>query len=60
MNGYKVVDVMEDLETGEIHLEMTHNYTNQEIGDCSIYNKDIKSIVTREQFENISYKVKGG
>ena len=50
---------MEDIETGEVHLEMTMNYTNEELGDCTIYNKDIKTIVTKEQFENISYKVGG-
>ena len=48
---------MEDMKTGEIHLEMTSNYTNKEIGDCTIYNKDIESIVTKEQFIQIEYKV---
>lgn len=57
VNGYKVIDIMEDLETGEIHLEMPMDYTNTELGDCTIYNNDIKTIVTKEQFENISYKV---
>ena len=57
MNGYRVVAIMEDMETEEIHLEMTSDYTNEIIGDCTIYNNDIQSIVTYEQFENIKYKV---
>lgn len=52
VNGYKVLDVMENMNTGEIHLEMPMNYTNKELGDCTIYNKDIKSIVTKERFKN--------
>lgn len=57
VNGYRVVEIMEDMKTGEIHLEMTSDYTNQEKGDCTIYNKDIKSIVTKEQFKNIEYRL---
>ena len=58
VNGSKVLDVMEDMKTEEVHLEMTMNYTNEELGDCTIYNKDIKTIVTKEMMESISYKVK--
>lgn len=57
VNGSQVVDIVEDIQTGELHLEMTYNYTNEEKGDCTIYNKDIKSILTKEQFENNCYKV---
>lgn len=57
MNGSKVVDIMEDMQTGELHLEMTYNYTNEGKGDCTIYNKDIKSIVTKEQFTSMEYKI---
>lgn len=57
VNGYRVVEIMEDMKTGEIHLEMTSDYTNQEKGDCTIYNKDIKSIITKEQIKEIEYKV---
>lgn len=57
MNGYKVLDVMENMNTGEIHLEMPMDYTNKELGDCTIYNKDIISICTREQFKNAEYKL---
>ena len=55
VNGNKVLEVMEDMNTGEIHLEMTSNYTNQEIGDCTIYDKDIKTIVTKESFKEREY-----
>lgn len=59
VNGSKVLAVMEDMKTGELHLEMTSNYTNEEIGDCTIYDKDIKTILTKEQFEANCYKVGG-
>ena len=57
VNGYKVIDVLENLETGELHLEMPMDYTNKELGDCTIYNKDIKDVVTKEQFNHIKYIV---
>lgn len=57
VNGYKVLDVVEDMETGEFHLEMPMDYTNQELGDCTIYNKDIKDVVTKEQFNQMKYIV---
>ena len=59
VNENKVLAVMEDMETGELHLEMTSNYTNEEIGDCTIYDNDIKTILTHEQFEANCYKVGG-
>lgn len=58
VNGMEVLAVMEDMQTGELHLEMTSNYTNEEIGDCSIYDKDIKAILTKEQMEANQYVVK--
>ena len=57
VNGYKVIDVLENLETGELHLEMPMDYTNKELGDCTIYNKDIKDVVTKEQFNQMKYIV---
>ena len=57
VNGYIVLAIMEDLNTGEIHLEMPMDYTNKELGDCTIYSKDIKSIVTKEQFANAEYRL---
>lgn len=59
VNGSKVLAVMEDIATGELHLEMTIDYINKEIGDCTIYNKDIKEILTKEQFEANCYKIGG-
>ena len=58
VNGYRVLDIMEDMQTGQLHLEMPMDYTNKELGDCTIYNKDIETIVTREQFNSVMYKVK--
>lgn len=41
-------------------LEMTLNYTNKEIGDCTIReDKDIKTILTKEQYQANCYKVGG-
>lgn len=57
VNGYKVLDVVEDMKTGELHLEMPMDYTNPELGDCTIYNKDIKDVVTKEQFNQMKYIV---
>lgn len=57
VNGSKVVDVTEDMQTGELHLEMTYNYTNEGKGDYTIYNKDIKSIVTSEKFASVEFNV---
>ena len=59
VNGSKVLAVMKDMETGELHLEMTSNYTNEEIGDCTIYDKDIKTILTKEGYMANYYKVGG-
>ena len=59
VNGSKVLTVMEDMETGELHLEMTSNYTNEEIGDCTIYDKDIKIILTKESYMANCYKIGG-
>lgn len=59
VNGSKVLAVMENMETGELHLEMTSNYTNEKIGDCTIYDKDIKIILTKESYMANCYKVGG-
>ena len=57
VNGYIVLDVMEDLQTGEIHLEMPSSYPKE--GSCTIYNDEIQSILTHEQYNANCYKVKG-
>ena len=59
VNGSKVLAVMENMETGELHLEMTVNYTNEEIGDCTIYDKDIQTILTKESYMANCYKIGG-
>lgn len=59
VNESKVLAVMEDMQTGELHLEMTSNYTNEEVGDCSICDKDIKAILTKESYMANCYKVGG-
>lgn len=59
VNGYKVEEVMEEMGTWKRFLEMTSNYTNKEIGDCTIReDKDIKTILTKEQMEANQYVVK--
>ena len=59
VNGYKVEEVMEEMGTWKRFLEMTSNYTNKEIGDCTIReDREIKTIVTKEQFKSAMYEVK--
>lgn len=55
VNNYIVLDTMEDLETGEIHLEMPSSYPKS--GSCSLYENEIKTILTHEQYENNCYKI---
>ena len=55
VNNYIVLDVMEDLQTGEIHLEMQSSYPKE--GSCAIYNDEIKTILTKEQYMQNCYKV---
>lgn len=60
VNGYKVEEVMEEMGTWKRFLEMTLNYTNKEIGDCTIReDKDIKTILTKESYMANCYKVGG-
>ena len=55
VNNYIVLDVMEDLQTGEIHLEMPSSYPKN--GSCEIYNDEIETILTKEQMEANCYTV---
>lgn len=55
VNNYIVLDVMEDLQTGEIHLEMPSSYPKE--GSCAIYNDEIKTILTKEQYMQNCYKI---
>jgi hypothetical protein len=53
VNGYIVLDVGEDLKTGERQLEMSMDYPN----DRTIYDSnDIKEVSIHEQYEQNSYK----
>lgn len=55
VNDYIVLDVMEDLQTGEIHLEMPASYPKE--GSCAIHNDEIKTILTKEQYMQNCYKI---
>ena len=56
VNGYKVVEVMENLETGELNLEMESSCpTANEL--CQIFNDEIKTIVTKEMMKSVEYEV---
>lgn len=55
VNNYIVLDVMEDLETGEIHLEMPSSFPKK--GSCAIYADEIETILTHEQYMQNCYKV---
>lgn len=55
VNNYIVLDVMENLQTGEIHLEMPSSYPKK--GSCAIYNDEIETILTHEQYEQNCYKI---
>ena len=53
VNGYIVLNVGEDLKTGERQLEMSMDYPN----DSTIYDSnDIKEVSIHEQYEQNSYK----
>lgn len=51
VNGYNVSATY--LEGTNYYIKLENEYTDGK----RIYNKDIKSIVTKEQFEQMSYKV---
>ena len=55
VNSYIVLDVMEDLQTGEIQLEMPSSYPKE--GSCTIYNNEIKTILTKEQYMQNCFKL---
>lgn len=55
VNNYIVLDVMEDLQTGEIHLEMPSSFPKK--GSCAIYANEIREILTKEQYMQNCYKV---
>ena len=60
VNGYKVLEIEKDYLLDyreEINVLIVQNGEVYEVAK-KIYNDDIKSIVTKEQFESMEYKVK--
>lgn len=53
VNGERIVDVIPVEVCGDELLDNQHIFT----ADGEIYENEIKSIVTKEQFEQMSYKV---
>lgn len=64
VNGKEVINIYEAKEEAflgyfnEKTLELKNDIYETIPTEYLVYNKDIKTIVTKEQFENISYKVK--
>ena len=64
VNGYKVVEIGDlscyDNRIGSKYIEIDFNVENDNehwCEDITLQNPDIKSIVTKEQFESMQYKV---
>ena len=57
VNGSKVVNINYDLNYDEDIVESITIFDYSIEGNDILYNEDIKSIVTQEQFENMAYKV---
>ena len=53
VNGEKVIRVIPQDICGDEMLDYQHIFVN----DKEVFKEDIKSIVTKEQFESMSYKV---
>lgn len=53
VNGMEVTSIEEDIEGKYVFGYSCEGFE----GETMFYNKDIKSIVTKEQFESIEYKV---
>lgn len=54
-NGYKVVDIIHNNRKLEPSTMVYCEYGNSHIG---VYNEEIKSIVTKEQMEQMAYKIR--
>lgn len=57
VNGSKVVNINYDLNYDEDIVESITIFDYSIEGNDILYNEDIKSIVTKEQFEQTAYKV---
>jgi len=55
VNGYMVENIDAGLNGDIIEIATGTNYFQSP----SLYNEDIKSIVTKEQFESMEYKIRG-
>ena len=58
VNGSKVVNINYDLNYNEDIVESITIFDYSIEGNDILHNEQIKSVVTKEQFENISYEVK--
>lgn len=59
VNGYKIVDIKQDYITGRLFL-LTEKWETNWQGDRSLvtfYDEDICSVVTKEQFEAMAYRI---
>ena len=54
VNGYKVVDIIHNNRKLEPSTMVYCEYGNSNVG---FYNEDIKSVITKEQIEQMVYKV---
>lgn len=54
INGYKVVDIIHNNRKLEPSTMVYCEYGNSHVG---FYNEDIKSVITKEQMEQMVYKV---
>ena len=61
VNGYKIIDIVEtengDIKKKFILQDKIDSFSSSHQIDKYISNEDIKSIVTKEQFERIEYKL---
>ena len=59
VNGCKIIDLATNIDGKVLYLEtdITEFDNIYACGHINIYEKDIKSIVTKEQFESMKYKV---
>lgn len=62
VNGYKIVEVNNNLNKHEgicnsLDTNLWYIDENEEFKELVLFENEIKSIVTKEQFESVSYKV---
>lgn len=57
VNGYKIVGIGEITNGLEVGTKVIDYHSEKVGGLCYFKNEDIKSIVTREQFESMEYRI---